>query len=97
MPSICLESSHSKYCNEPADECSDDDSNNDTHTPSTNSRQHLPGDDTGYDIKTYHDDNVEETYQLRRPIAHEVARHNLNCGPNCQNICRISTTSIGSI
>ena len=77
IPLVCLEHSHSKDCDKPADERSDDDPNNDAHTPTTDSGENLSGDDTGDDTVSDCDYDVEEGYQLRRPIAHEITSHNL--------------------
>ena len=84
MPLVCLKHSHSKDCDKPADERSDDDPNNDTHAPSTDGGQNLSGDDAGDDTVSDCDYEVEEGYQLRRPVTHEITRHNLYYEPNCQ-------------
>ena len=77
MPLVCLKDSHSKDCDEPADERSDDDPNHDAHAPSTDRGQDLSGDDAGDDTVSDCDDDVEEGYQLRRPVTHEITGHNL--------------------
>lgn len=95
-PLICLKNSHSKDSNEPGNKRSDNNSDNNTHTSSTDSGQDLASDDAGDNTVTNHDYDIEERDQLCRPVAHEIASHNLHCRLVCQTISSIWTTLIQS-
>lgn len=77
LPLVLMEESHPEDCNDPADEGDDNDPYNNGHTAPADGRQHLTSNDAVNCAVANHQNDVQEAWYLRGPVAHEVTRHYL--------------------
>jgi hypothetical protein len=68
---------HAEDSDGPTDEGSDDDADNDRHAAITDCRQDLSCNDAADCTVSNHDDHIQYTRNLSRPISHEVSGYDL--------------------
>lgn len=77
IPLIYVDNSDTKSGDEADAKCSNHTANSDTHAIAIDGRKHLAGNDASNDRPTYLHDEVEDTGNLRRPVAHEISTDDL--------------------
>lgn len=76
-PFVYVEWGHPKDRNDPANQSDDDNTNHHRHTSPTYRREDLAAQDTAQCAITDHENDVENCYELGRPVPHEVPCNDL--------------------